>query len=131
MDTEDRRYFKQQEIILWRKGEKQRKPNLQAQGTLVASHLVKNEPHVENKENENTTNNQQQQTTIKEDFTRANNSQSTENIHNDSFEKKDNEAPIENMQREAGDGQIDTGASTGQWCTASHSWQQWMYIFVI
>lgn len=30
MDTEDRRYFKQQEITLWRKGDKQRKQNLQS-----------------------------------------------------------------------------------------------------
>ncbi|XP_017778901.1 PREDICTED: vacuolar protein sorting-associated protein 26B-like [Nicrophorus vespilloides] len=38
MDTEDRRYFKQQEITLWRKGEKTRKANLQS--PLVATHLV-------------------------------------------------------------------------------------------
>jgi len=38
MDTEDRRYFKQQEITLWRKGEKTRKTNMQS--PLVASHLV-------------------------------------------------------------------------------------------
>lgn len=38
MDTEDRRYFKQQEITLWRKGEKTRKSNLQS--PLVATHLV-------------------------------------------------------------------------------------------
>lgn len=95
-------------------GDKQRKPNLQAQNTLVASHLVKNEPHQDNKENQNTTNNQSQQQSIKEDFTRANNSQSTENIHNDPFESKTTEAPIQNMQREAGDGQIDTEASAEQ-----------------
>ncbi|KRT85251.1 hypothetical protein AMK59_2984 [Oryctes borbonicus] len=116
MDTEDRRYFKQQEIILWRKGDKQRKPNIQAQTNLVASHLVKNEPHNENKENQNTTNNQQQ-ATVKEDFTRANNSQSTENIHDDpisQFDGKTAEAPIQNMQREAGDGQIDNDANSEQ-----------------
>lgn len=92
-------------------GEKQRKPNLQGQGTtLVASHLVKNEPHHENKENQSTNN--QQQTTIKEDFTKANNSQSSENIHDDPFDdSKTAEAPIQNMQREAGDGQIDLEAS--------------------
>lgn len=37
MDTEDRRYFKQQEIILWRKSDKMRKPlsNSQSQGQVA------------------------------------------------------------------------------------------------
>lgn len=107
-------FFKSHIYIFNFLGDKQRKPNIQAQNTLVASHLVKNEPHQENKENQNTTNNQSQQQSIKEDFTRANNSQSTENIHNDPFENKTTEAPIQNMQREAGDGQIDTEASSEQ-----------------
>lgn len=39
MDMEDRRYFKQQEITLWRKGEAPRKANLQSH-SLNATHLV-------------------------------------------------------------------------------------------
>lgn len=55
MDDEDRRYFKQQEITLWRKGEKARKPgagNAQSPTMNVPSHLVcadhhRREPTVE------------------------------------------------------------------------------------
>lgn len=42
MDTEDRRYFKQQEIILWRKSDKMRKPlsSSQSQGQMAAGSLA-------------------------------------------------------------------------------------------
>lgn len=41
MDTEDRRYFKQQEITLWRKADKNRKSALtQSSNPHVPSHLV-------------------------------------------------------------------------------------------
>lgn len=44
MDMEDRRYFKQQEITLWRKGEITRKANLQS--PLNATHLVDSKPSI-------------------------------------------------------------------------------------
>lgn len=41
MDTEDRRYFKQQEITLWRKADKNRKSAItQSSNPHVPSHLV-------------------------------------------------------------------------------------------
>lgn len=41
MDTEDRRYFKQQEITLWRKADKNRKSAMSASNNPhVPSHLV-------------------------------------------------------------------------------------------
>lgn len=53
MDTEDRRYFKQQEITLWRKADKNRKSAItQSNNPHVPSHLVgsdgdlmKHQPH--------------------------------------------------------------------------------------
>ncbi|KAJ8958394.1 hypothetical protein NQ318_002176 [Aromia moschata] len=42
MDTEDRRYFKQQEITLWRKGDKLRKPNLQSPAIMAGTQNLQN-----------------------------------------------------------------------------------------
>nr|CAI5820420.1 unnamed protein product [Callosobruchus analis] len=42
MDTEDRRYFKQQEITLWRKGDKLRKPNVQSPAIMAGTQNLQN-----------------------------------------------------------------------------------------
>ncbi|XP_022902848.1 vacuolar protein sorting-associated protein 26B-like [Onthophagus taurus] len=97
MDTEDRRYFKQQEIILWRKGEKLKKA-IQGGTSLIATHLVT--PY-DNKENSS-------QRNVKEDFSKAPKSQSEENLTEDALCKRmEFEGRIQDIFREAGDGQID------------------------
>ncbi|EEB12101.1 vacuolar protein sorting 26B-B, putative [Pediculus humanus corporis] len=71
MDEEDRRYFKQQEITLWRKGEKTRKLIQDANSPNMPSHLVSGEA----RKDKNSQNNQ------------------------NSSEKSD--GPVENMTRES------------------------------
>ncbi|XP_055676502.1 vacuolar protein sorting-associated protein 26B-like [Lutzomyia longipalpis] len=54
MDTEDRRYFKQQEITLWRKAEKSRKSSAVAQNNPhVPSHLVGSDGDMMSKTHQN------------------------------------------------------------------------------
>uniref|UniRef100_A0A1L8DVC7 Vacuolar protein sorting-associated protein 26 n=1 Tax=Nyssomyia neivai TaxID=330878 RepID=A0A1L8DVC7_9DIPT len=53
MDTEDRRYFKQQEITLWRKAEKSRKSSSVAQNPHVPSHLVGSDGDMISKSHQN------------------------------------------------------------------------------
>lgn len=51
MDTEDRRYFKQQEITLWRKADKNRKSAItQSVNPHVPSHLVGSDGEIMNKQ---------------------------------------------------------------------------------
>lgn len=97
MDTEDRRYFKQQEITLWRKGEVTRKQNIQ--GPMVNMSLGN-----ENKENEG---GQNAEGTVKENFIKASNSQSSDSLNADPFDQNSEivDSSIQNMTREAGDGQ--------------------------
>lgn len=110
MDTEDRRYFKQQEITLWRKGDIQRKQNLQSpmmlQGQVQNSDQNKdnNNPHQQQQQS------QQQQQTVKEDFIKAPKSQSNDSLNADPFDQNSDitENQIHSMTREAGDGQNDT-----------------------
>lgn len=86
MDTEDRRYFKQQEITLWRKCDKLRK---NVQSPMIAG--------TQNFDSEQ----QAAEEVTKENFTKAN---SNENFNSDAFEQN-TESQIQNMTREAGDGQ--------------------------
>lgn len=114
MDTEDRRYFKQQEITLWRKGEVQRKQNLQS--PMVTMTLTSNtEIHCENRDNPLDPGNAQP--TVKEDFIKASNSQSSDSLNADPFDQNSEggENPIiQNMTREAGDGQNDYGTEVNE-----------------
>lgn len=100
MDTEDRRYFKQQEITLWRKGDKVRKPNVQSpmiQGTQNLSSEQQKQAQA------------REQAIEKEEFTQSPNA--AENV----FEENQDglcENQIQNMTREAGDGQQNDGAQS-------------------
>lgn len=87
MDTEDRRYFKQQEITLWRKGEKVRKA--QAHSPHIPTHLVNNTGFsgVGNVGND------------------TSNAVSSESETNESQQPLPVEHSIENMTREEGDGE--------------------------
>lgn len=111
MDTEDRRYFKQQEITLWRKGDIQRKQNIQSpmmmQGQMSNSEQI-NDSQEEVKE--------QQQPTVKEDFIKAPKSQSNDSLNADPFDQNSDitENQIHNMTREAGDGQNDTSTDNAE-----------------
>ncbi|RZC39621.1 vacuolar protein sorting-associated protein 26B-like, partial [Asbolus verrucosus] len=126
MDTEDRRYFKQQEITLWRKGsrvkppplqtnspvpgDKVRKPNLQSPAILAGTQNLTNtaQQFAQQEEDED-------KQATKEDFLRAPNSQSNDKLNSsDPFDQRiasPTESPpdsqIQNMTREAGDGQND------------------------
>lgn len=103
MDTEDRRYFKQQEITLWRKGEVTRKQNLQ--GPLVNSSV--NSEVKENKENLPVNSEKHQHPMVKEKFIKTSSSQSSDSLNADPFNHNSEimENQIQNMTREAGDGQ--------------------------
>lgn len=86
-------------------GEVQRKQNLQS--PMVNMTLTSSSDQRENKENpENQT-----QPMVKEDFIKASNSQSSDSLNADPFDQNseivDNQ--IQNMTREAGDGQNDNG----------------------
>ncbi|VEN61828.1 unnamed protein product [Callosobruchus maculatus] len=129
MDTEDRRYFKQQEITLWRKGDKLRKPNVQSPAIMAGTQNLQNtqlqtahlqaqqaaqqkqqQAEDDNSDKEPTT----KQAMVKEDFQRApSNSQDATAPREDAFdgrlESPGDDSPeserIQNMTREAGDGQ--------------------------
>lgn len=88
MDTEDRRYFKQQEITLWRKADKIRK-NLQSP-VMAGTQNFQSEQQLQNSEIE----------VQKESFTKE---KSEEKLGSEG-EGSENKQ-IENMTREAGDGQ--------------------------
>lgn len=114
MDTEDRRYFKQQEITLWRKGDIQRKQNIQSpmmlQGQVQNSELDDDiNPQQQQQEEE-------QQETVKEDFIKAPKSQSNDSLNADPFDQNSDitENQIHNMTREAGDGQNDISAENAE-----------------
>ncbi|KAJ8978346.1 hypothetical protein NQ317_002655 [Molorchus minor] len=114
MDTEDRRYFKQQEITLWRKGDKVRKPNLQSPAIMAGTQNLQNTAQ-QYQQTDNASDGESK-ATVKEDFMRAPSSQSNDKLNSpDPFDHRVNspttESPenqIQNMTREAGDGQNDT-----------------------
>ncbi|CAH0549459.1 unnamed protein product [Brassicogethes aeneus] len=143
MDTEDRRYFKQQEITLWRKGDKLRKPNLQSPAIMAGTQNLQNtsqqylqQQAAQNEEGGDENNGEspsahardfddhrEDSIPRKEDFVRApENSKSSDKLSSnleDPFDRTatpqtdgnvagDNHT-IENMTREAGDGQNDNG----------------------
>lgn len=121
MDTEDRRYFKQQEITLWRKGDKVRKPNLQSpmiQGTQSLSSEQQKQQQHQQQHQQHDENNEEKQTIEKEEFSQSPTSQTATATNKDGGvfdENQDglNENQIQNMTREAGDGeQNDSGAQS-------------------
>ncbi|XP_048522924.1 vacuolar protein sorting-associated protein 26B-like isoform X2 [Dendroctonus ponderosae] len=84
MDTEDRRYFKQQEITLWRRGDKVRKPNIQSPAIMAGTQNLENTAAIygqqndDNDQEENKSNNlshengeQADTAPVKEDFLRS------------------------------------------------------------
>lgn len=88
MDTEERRYFKQQEITLWRKGDKQRKQNLQSPGVMAGT------------QNFNSEQQKQKELESGDDFIKAApNSHSSESFNSDGSEQKQ-ENQIQSMTRE-------------------------------
>ncbi|KAJ8963899.1 hypothetical protein NQ314_005302 [Rhamnusium bicolor] len=114
MDTEDRRYFKQQEITLWRKGDKVRKPNLQSPAIMAGTQNLQNTAQQYQQTDDR--NDSETKAPVKEDFLRAPNSQSNDKLNSaDPFDQRvssPTESPenqIQNMTREAGDGQNDNG----------------------
>ncbi|XP_044764063.1 vacuolar protein sorting-associated protein 26B-like [Coccinella septempunctata] len=124
MDTEDRRYFKQQEITLWRKGDKIRKNNAHSPSIMAGTQNLQNmaqahQKSLENKGNNDIINDGDESPEsgvpgVKEDFLRAPNSDSNDKSR-DPFDGKTSSPEeaeyrkIENMTREAGDGQNDNG----------------------
>ncbi|XP_045466349.1 vacuolar protein sorting-associated protein 26B-like [Harmonia axyridis] len=123
MDTEDRRYFKQQEITLWRKGDKIRKNNAHSPSIMAGTQNLQNTAMAHQKSLENSGNNdiindedespEDVVPAVKEDFMRAPNSESNDKLSNrDPFDDKTSpeeieEKQIQNMTREAGDGEND------------------------
>ncbi|XP_074030642.1 vacuolar protein sorting 26 isoform X1 [Leptinotarsa decemlineata] len=114
MDTEDRRYFKQQEITLWRKGDKVRKPNLQGPAIMAGTQNLQNT--AQQYQQTDARNDSDSTTTVKEDFLRVHSSQSNDKLDSsDPFDQRvsspteGTENQIQNMTREAGDGQNDNG----------------------
>lgn len=98
MDTEDRRYFKQQEITLWRKGDRLRKSNVQNNQSqdVADDHFLQIVPHL-----------MPNPTNVKNDeiFTGVK-SPTEDGSASDAFlESSPNENLIQHMQREAGDGE--------------------------
>ncbi|KAK9874440.1 hypothetical protein WA026_002780 [Henosepilachna vigintioctopunctata] len=125
MDTEDRRYFKQQEITLWRKGDKVRKANSHSPSIMAGTQNLQNtaqlhQRSMDNKENDDIIDDEDQSPEegvagLKEDFLRAPNSESNDKLSSrDPFDEKTSspseieDSQIQNMTREAGDGQNDT-----------------------
>ncbi|CAH1129691.1 unnamed protein product [Ceutorhynchus assimilis] len=125
MDTEDRRYFKQQEITLWRRGDKVRKPNIQSPAIMAGTQNLENTAAVYGHQNNGSQNETEadddneeksENAPVKEDFLR---SQSTDQLNNtvtDPFDHanmsptdRSPENQIQNMKREEGDGQNDIG----------------------
>ncbi|CAH2005727.1 unnamed protein product [Acanthoscelides obtectus] len=129
MDTEDRRYFKQQEITLWRKGDKLRKPNVQSPAIMAGTQNLQNtqaqtahlqaQQAAQQKQQQSEGDNSekepmQKQAMVKEDFQRApSNSQDATAPREDAFDGRlespgddsPESEPIQNMTREQGDGQ--------------------------
>lgn len=130
MDTEDRRYFKQQEITLWRKGDKVRKPNLHSPAIMAGTQNLENTAAAygqvshNNGDQDNSENNdgsqqdgeKNEKPPIKEDFLRSQSNDKLNNAVVDPFDQgsaspadRSPENQIQNMKREEGDGQNDTG----------------------
>ncbi|KAL1501353.1 hypothetical protein ABEB36_006687 [Hypothenemus hampei] len=122
MDTEDRRYFKQQEITLWRRGDKVRKPNIQAPAIMAGTQNLENTTAVygqqrngdQGENDSNADNNESQEAPNKEDFLRSQSNDKLNNSVADPFDQVNSspldrspENQIQNMKREEGDGQND------------------------
>lgn len=107
MDTEDRRYFKQQEITLWRKGDKVRKANLHSpmiQGTQNLSSEQQKQGEIKE--------DGEKQPIEKEEFNQSPTTQSTKD--GGVFDENQDglsENQIQNMTREAGDGEQNDGGA--------------------
>ncbi|XP_018328652.1 vacuolar protein sorting-associated protein 26B-like [Agrilus planipennis] len=126
MDTEDRRYFKQQEITLWRKGEKVRKQMHGGNSGNVGNSMSQAQQQNEQNYDPNESNNVRSQESehLQEDVFRDGKvtSRSIDNFQGQdpnikvmtqsSVSENDVEhipqTKIENMEREAGDGQNDS-----------------------
>lgn len=84
-------------------------------GTQNLQNTAAQYQQTEEKDNNIENEDQQQQPTLKEDFTRAPNSQSNDRLNSDPFDQRvssPTESPenqIQHMTREAGDGQNDNG----------------------
>ncbi|KAF2897073.1 hypothetical protein ILUMI_09100 [Ignelater luminosus] len=119
MDTEDRRYFKQQEITLWRKGDKVRKSNIQGQQQVQTSEDINSADRFPQLHPGGTDENRSQSSKddteeqgSKQVFTEIK-SPSGDSLHvGDPFSDHNpdhiTENQIQHMQREAGDGQNDS-----------------------
>lgn len=103
MDTEDRRYFKQQEITLWRKGEKSRKVVSSSQSPGMPSHLVG-----ANQQFHHTNSGQGEMYRSNDQIPSPEDMPPTQQVEGNSA------TSIENMQREEADGQNDTSESEQQ-----------------
>jgi len=129
MDTEDRRYFKQQEITLWRKGDKVRKSNIQTHQAQVSDETRSMErfpqlyPTQQDKsggENRSPSNKSdtEEQANKPEAFTEIKSPSSDSIRVGDPFAEQDTdhiaENQIQHMQREAGDGQNDSSNDKGE-----------------
>lgn len=102
MDTEDRRYFKQQEITLWRKGDRLRKSNVQNNQAqdVVEDHFLQIVPHLMPSATATHVKNDEMFTGVK--------SPTEDGSASDTFlenSSPNNENLIQHMQREAGDGE--------------------------
>lgn len=101
MDTEDRRYFKQQEITLWRKGDKQRK--MQMQNPHMPKHLVGNDGNFATE-----TNNGEAQTPSSPSLLPEDDAEGDED-----GQERAVPSQIQNMKREEADGD-ETTANNGE-----------------
>lgn len=117
MDTEDRRYFKQQEITLWRKGDKVRKANMHSpmiQGTQTLSSEQQRHGVVDEEEEEGA----ERPPVEKEEFNQSPTSQSAKDggggggVFDENHQDGLHDNQIQNMTREAGDGQQNDGAQS-------------------
>lgn len=116
MDTEDRRYFKQQEITLWRKGDKVRKqqPNLHSP-MIQGTQNLNSEQQKQRERSEQAAAEKQQTIVEKEEFNQSNDGGAAfdDNDDDDDENNQDGlnrENQIQNMTREAGDGEQNDGA---------------------
>ncbi|XP_050299682.1 vacuolar protein sorting-associated protein 26B-like [Anthonomus grandis grandis] len=128
MDTEDRRYFKQQEITLWRRGDKVRKQNVQSPAIMAGTQNLENTSAVygqqKNGDQEgsngssesNSDEKSEKGPPLKEDFLRSQSNDKLNSELTDPFDQGTTSPPserspenqIKNMKREEGDGQNDT-----------------------
>ncbi|KAF5290093.1 hypothetical protein FQA39_LY14874 [Lamprigera yunnana] len=111
MDTEDRRYFKQQEITLWRKGDKVRKSNMQNQVQGIEEMSTVNQfpqmmPHLsdENRSEAHISDSESKQEVFTEIKSPTGDTGNIGDPFSGSNTNKENENLIQNMRREAGDG---------------------------